>query len=140
MLGRYTYDLAALLLFPAKQHTCGAPTASGIDSSSTSSTAADRVFLTRLRTNSTPGNEQTTSVLAGGRVIASPYAKKLAREAGVDISQATATGPEGRIVAADVQKLVSEGGGKQQPQQEEATSAQAPSKEQVITLTETAYH
>jgi pyruvate/2-oxoglutarate dehydrogenase complex dihydrolipoamide acyltransferase (E2) component len=49
---------------------------------------------------------------AGGRVIASPYAKKLAREAGVDISQATGTGPGGRIVAADVQKLISSGGGK----------------------------
>jgi len=35
-------------------------------------------------------------------VIASPYAKKLAREADVDINQATATGPESRIVAADI--------------------------------------
>ena len=65
--------------------------------------------------------------MAGGRVIASPYAKKLAREAGVDISQATATGPEGRIVAADVQKLISDGGGKAaaKPQQ-----AAAPGPEQ----------
>ena len=50
-------------------------------------------------------------------MIASPYAKKLAREAGVDISQASATGPDGRIVAADVQKLISEGGGKGKSQQ-----------------------
>lgn len=49
---------------------------------------------------------------AGGRVVASPYARKLAHEAGVDISQAQATGPGGRIVAADVQKLISSGGGK----------------------------
>lgn len=62
---------------------------------------------------------------AGSRVIASPYAKKLAKEAGVDISQASATGPDGRIVAADVQKLVSEGGGKGKPQQ-----ASAPGPEQ----------
>lgn len=48
----------------------------------------------------------------GGRVAASPYARKLAKEAGVNISQAQATGPEGRIVAADVQKLISSGGGK----------------------------
>ena len=45
-------------------------------------------------------------------MAASPYAKKLAREAGVDYSQAKATGPGGRIVAADVQKLVESGGGK----------------------------
>lgn len=49
---------------------------------------------------------------SGGRVVASPYARKLAHEAGVDISQAQATGPGGRIVAADVQKLISSGGGK----------------------------
>jgi pyruvate dehydrogenase E2 component (dihydrolipoamide acetyltransferase) len=48
----------------------------------------------------------------GGRVVASPYARKLAREAGVDIAQATGTGPNGRIVAADVQKLISSGDGK----------------------------
>ena len=69
--------------------------------------------------------------VTGGRVIASPYAKKLAREAGVDISQAMATGPDGRIVAADVQKLVSEGGGKQQPQQQAGASAQTQPKTQV---------
>ena len=59
-------------------------------------------------------------------MIASPYAKKLAREAGVDVSQATASGSEGRIVAADVQKLISEGGGKAKPQQGSA----APGAEQ----------
>ena len=62
---------------------------------------------------------------AGERVKASPYAKKLAREAGVDISQASPTGPEGRIVAADVQKLIDSGGGKAEKAPEKA----APSKE-----------
>ena len=64
---------------------------------------------------------------AGGRVIASPYAKKLAREAGVDISQASASGSEGRIVAADVQKLISEGGGKGKGKSQQAA---APGPEQ----------
>jgi pyruvate dehydrogenase E2 component (dihydrolipoamide acetyltransferase) len=45
-------------------------------------------------------------------VVASPYARKLAAEAGVDISQASGSGPGGRIVAADVQQLISSGGGK----------------------------
>ena len=60
---------------------------------------------------------------AGGRVVASPYARKLAHEAGVDVSQAQASGPGGRIVAADVQKLISSGGGKA-----EQPSAGAPSQ------------
>ena len=63
-------------------------------------------------------------------MIASPYAKKLAREAGVDISQATASGPDGRIVAADVQKLISEGGGKGQPQQSSTAAGAAGTPQQ----------
>ncbi|KAK9812020.1 hypothetical protein WJX73_009253 [Symbiochloris irregularis] len=62
---------------------------------------------------------------SGGRVVASPYARKLAREAGVDVSQAQATGPEGRIVAADVQKLISSGGGKPSEAGAEASGAEA---------------
>ena len=45
-------------------------------------------------------------------MVASPYARKLAAEAGVDISQAHGSGPGGRIVAADVQQLITSGGGK----------------------------
>ena len=68
----------------------------------------------------------SSHLLTGERVKASPYAKKLAREAGVDVSQASPTGPEGRIVAADVQKLIESGGGKAAPKAEKA----APSKEE----------
>ena len=50
----------------------------------------------------------------------------------MDISQATATGPDGRIVAADVQKLVSEGGGKAQ---QKGAPAQAASQDQVSVFT-----
>jgi pyruvate/2-oxoglutarate dehydrogenase complex dihydrolipoamide acyltransferase (E2) component len=32
---------------------------------------------------------------AGGRVVASPYARKLAREAGVDVADAAGSGPGG---------------------------------------------
>jgi len=47
---------------------------------------------------------------AGGRVAASPYAKKLAAEAGVGLSGAAGSGPGGRILAADVQQLIASGG------------------------------
>jgi pyruvate dehydrogenase E2 component (dihydrolipoamide acetyltransferase) len=40
---------------------------------------------------------------AGDRVIASPLAKKIAAERGVDLSTITGTGPNGRIVKADVE-------------------------------------
>lgn len=45
-------------------------------------------------------------------MVASPYARKLAAEAGVDIGQATGSGPGGRIVAQDVQQLIESGGGR----------------------------
>ena len=39
---------------------------------------------------------------AGGRVIASPAAKKLAKEKGIDLTLVTGTGPNGRITVDDV--------------------------------------
>lgn len=42
---------------------------------------------------------------AGDRVIASPYAKTLATEKGVNLGGLTGTGPHGRIIAADVQEF-----------------------------------
>ncbi|MDX6398094.1 MAG: hypothetical protein QOJ43_1502 [Gaiellaceae bacterium] len=41
---------------------------------------------------------------ADGRVKASPLARRLAREKGIDISQLQGSGPEGRIVAEDVER------------------------------------
>jgi len=41
---------------------------------------------------------------ADGRVKASPLARRLAREKGIDIAQVSGTGPEGRIVAEDVER------------------------------------
>jgi pyruvate dehydrogenase E2 component (dihydrolipoamide acetyltransferase) len=41
---------------------------------------------------------------SGGRVFASPFARKLAAEQGLDIRLVPGTGPEGRILAADVKE------------------------------------
>lgn len=41
---------------------------------------------------------------AGERIKASPLARRLARERGVDLAMLTGTGPEGRIVAEDVER------------------------------------
>ena len=39
-----------------------------------------------------------------GRIIATPYAKKLAKKHKIDLSTVTATGPHGRIVAEDIER------------------------------------
>src|SRR5205814_1671231 len=40
----------------------------------------------------------------GGRIKASPLARRIARERGVDLAQIRGTGPEGRVVAEDVER------------------------------------
>jgi pyruvate dehydrogenase E2 component (dihydrolipoamide acetyltransferase) len=42
--------------------------------------------------------------LDGGRVKASPLARRIAKERGIDLAQLRGTGPEGRIVAEDVER------------------------------------
>jgi pyruvate dehydrogenase E2 component (dihydrolipoyllysine-residue acetyltransferase) len=41
----------------------------------------------------------------GGRVLASPYVRKVARERGLDLSSTQGSGPGGRIVAADLETM-----------------------------------
>ena len=55
----------------------------------------------------TPAAPSTTHTTpqASDRVFASPYAKKLAGEKGVNLSDVSGTGPKGRIVAADINEF-----------------------------------
>jgi pyruvate dehydrogenase E2 component (dihydrolipoamide acetyltransferase) len=49
---------------------------------------------------------------AGGRVLASPLAKRIALEHGLDLSKILGSGPNGRVVRADVEKAKAGGGAK----------------------------
>lgn len=44
-----------------------------------------------------------------GRVKASPLARRIARERGIDLAALAGTGPEGRVIAEDVEKAAAEG-------------------------------
>ena len=61
----------------------------------------------------TTGGSSATGGGGDGRVVASPFARKLAREAGLDLSALTAhglvSGPNGRILASDVTTALSKG-------------------------------
>jgi pyruvate dehydrogenase E2 component (dihydrolipoamide acetyltransferase) len=54
-------------------------------------------------TEITTAGTATAAPPAGGRVLASPAAKRIARETGVDLAAVTGTGPGGRVVARDVE-------------------------------------
>ena len=50
-----------------------------------------------------------TSNRAGNRVFASPLARRIAADAGLDIASVTGTGPHGRIIRADVEDALATG-------------------------------
>ena len=45
----------------------------------------------------------------GNRVFASPLARRLAKDAGIDVSRVNGSGPHGRVVASDIEKAKSGG-------------------------------
>ena len=51
-----------------------------------------------------PAREAETPHRDGGRVKASPLARRIARERGIELASLRGTGPEGRIVAEDVER------------------------------------
>jgi pyruvate dehydrogenase E2 component (dihydrolipoamide acetyltransferase) len=51
-----------------------------------------------------PAPAEAAPTRGDGRVKASPLARRIAREKGVDLTQIRGTGPEGRIVAEDVER------------------------------------
>ena len=73
----------------------------------------------------TPKAQAAPQSSAGSRVFASPLAKRLAKEAGVDISRVEGSGPHGRIIARDVEGAKSGKGMK--PAGAPTTAASAPS-------------
>ena len=65
----------------------------------------------------------------GERIKASPVAKRMAREMGVELGQLKGTGPGGRIVKADVE-AAAEGGGTKTAEAEEEAPAQEAQKQE----------
>jgi pyruvate dehydrogenase E2 component (dihydrolipoamide acetyltransferase) len=77
----------------------------------------------------------TTNGSKGGRVFASPLARRLAKDAGIDLSRVTGSGPHGRVVAHDIE-AAKKGGGMRAPAAAGAPAIQVPSDEQIRALFE----
>jgi pyruvate dehydrogenase E2 component (dihydrolipoamide acetyltransferase) len=67
-----------------------------------------------------------SSASTGERVFASPLARRLAKEAGLDLKAVSGSGPKGRVVKSDVEKAVSTGGAKAAPAPAAAAASAAP--------------
>ncbi|MEW9304072.1 pyruvate dehydrogenase complex dihydrolipoamide acetyltransferase [Labrys neptuniae] len=68
----------------------------------------------------------TAPAQAGARIFASPLAKRLAKEAGLDLGAIQGSGPHGRIVEKDVKAAIAGGGAKAAPAAAPAQAAAAP--------------
>ncbi len=68
------------------------------------------------------------AVSSGDRVFASPLARRMAEQAGLDLGQITGSGPNGRIVKHDIEQAIAGGTGKAAPAAAPAPAAvaQAP--------------
>jgi pyruvate dehydrogenase E2 component (dihydrolipoamide acetyltransferase) len=84
------------------------------------------VTLDLFREVRTPERNYGPARLPGGAVV-TPLARRLAGEAGIDLSRIPGTGPHGRIVARDVQAA-------RPAQPTAATMARGPTPEQIIAL------
>ena len=63
---------------------------------------------------------------SGERIFASPLARRLAKDAGLDLVAVSGSGPHGRIVKTDVEKAVASGGAKAAPAAAASAGAAAP--------------
>ena len=69
----------------------------------------------------------TNGHASGERVFASPLARRVAKDAGVDVTAVSGSGPHGRVVKADVEAAIAGGSAKAAPAAKgEAAAAPAP--------------
>lgn len=73
------------------------------ESASENGAAKPAEAMAATATESAPAEVSTAIATETARVKASPLAKNIAKEAGIDISSVAATGPQGRVVKKDVE-------------------------------------
>ena len=105
------------VIAPADEDTSGIQGVSGSASPAAEASAEPAVAapapaaapVAPAATPAPPAQEAVAPVATSGRVKASPLAKRLAEEMGVDIARVSGSGPGGRIVKRDVEAAKSSG-------------------------------
>lgn len=98
--------------------------------------AADREAAAVTPSQTPAASPQKTNG-SGGRIFSSPLARRLAKDAGIDLAQITGTGPHGRVIARDVEGARSGGAQMRSPTSPAgAPGVSVPSDDQIRALFE----
>jgi pyruvate dehydrogenase E2 component (dihydrolipoamide acetyltransferase) len=97
-------DVSAFAEFSAED-------AAGADKSSSEGAAVEETqpsqeakpAETQTKSESKPADKKSSEPIDGGRIFASPAAKTIALEKGINLNEIKGTGPEGRIIKRDVE-------------------------------------
>ncbi len=98
-------DVAAV---KAKAGSGAAPAAKAVGGSATNAPAATGTAVMEPATHGMNGSHSEGHG-TGGRIFISPLARKIADEAGLDVSRVQGSGPGGRIVRKDVEEAIAAG-------------------------------
>lgn len=115
IIGKAGMDISAIVA-AAQKGTTAAPVTNAAPQATAPSTATTTTVVT--------ANQPTPTVVNDGRIIASPLAKKLAAEKGIDLKYVQGTGDNGRIVKQDIDNYT--------PQAAAASSIAAPTAAKTI--------
>ena len=116
----------------------GQPKTQPSPASAPGASAADKAANFRVTPNPSPSPQGGGEVRAAraspqpaaaangqghARIFASPLARRLAKEAGLDLAALSGTGPHGRVVKRDVETALKDGGARAQPKAGTAVAA-----------------
>ncbi|MBX3515149.1 MAG: pyruvate dehydrogenase complex dihydrolipoamide acetyltransferase [Xanthobacteraceae bacterium] len=73
---------------------------------------------------------------SGGRVFSSPLARRLAKDAGIDLSRVSGSGPHGRVIARDIEAARSGGAQMRAPSGSVMPGVSAPGDDQIRAMYE----
>lgn len=111
-------DALLAIIGPAGTDISGLKDGVAVAGSTTSNQKPESKTKTEVKTETTP-----VGTSSGGRIFASPLAKKIAADKGIDLSQVKGTGENGRIVKKDVETFTPSTAASTQTPAKEKTSA-----------------